>query len=297
MTIQGKYWMFNVVVDRSVDKGIVHRGIKRFFGKWIHVSDEPVPDSFNIILILSHRCSKPELYSADTVRVCIGKLNGFEIARLIEYGRAIIRLAVSWNGKTYLLSPGGLALEDYRVHPAFDLLIWRSDEAAWILEELGVRTGSNPLLYKRFGGEYMVYSGPRITARLRIGDQGIDIAGEQVGGYTLGNSLEAFINENKPVLERYLSITYRFLESLGEPDRVVVSFSGGKDSLVVLDIAINHYGRDMIDVIYVDTGVDFPWTRKYIDRVEEFYGVEVRRVRAKVLEEISRHGLPSRNNR
>jgi phosphoadenosine phosphosulfate reductase len=55
-------------------------------------------------------------------------------------------------------------------------------------------------------------------------------------------------------------------------DNTVVSFSGGKDSLVALDLA---YRLGLRKAVFCDTSIEFPETNVYVDEVADFYGIEI----------------------
>lgn len=286
--------MFHVV-PVNIDFDLVVNSISRFYGRWVKVSREPSSFSYNVLL---EKCSgNVEFYDINTVRICIDKETPYSIARAIEFGRAWIRQAISWDGRTYRLFMSYSRLEDYEVHPAYDLFIWRSGFEQEVLKSIGLKSGLNPLIHKRFGGEYIIYSGSKPTAKLHILDEGFIFKGEQLSIDLVDNDLGLFIESNKPILHRHIIIVRKFLDSLGEPDIVVVSFSGGKDSLVTLDLAVKHFGNDMVRGVYVDTGVDFDETRKYVGTVAEKIGIEIEYVYAPVKELVSRHGFPSKKNR
>lgn len=77
---------------------------------------------------------------------------------------------------------------------------------------------------------------------------------------------------------------------------VAVSFSGGKDSLVALDLA---YRVGIKRVVFCDTSIEFEETVQYVKRVEQFYGIKIDVVSAPVsffsLTDIV--GIPSRRMR
>lgn len=75
--------------------------------------------------------------------------------------------------------------------------------------------------------------------------------------------------------------------------KVAVSFSGGKDSLVALDLAFRVGIRK---VVFCDTSIEFDETKEFVKHVEKFYGVVVDIVQAPVtfFELIKHVGLPSR---
>jgi phosphoadenosine phosphosulfate reductase len=56
-----------------------------------------------------------------------------------------------------------------------------------------------------------------------------------------------------------------------------VSFSGGKDSLVTLDLALR---VGISNVVFCDTTLEFEETLKYVETVEEYYGISITRIKA-----------------
>lgn len=78
--------------------------------------------------------------------------------------------------------------------------------------------------------------------------------------------------------------------------KLVVSFSGGKDSLVALDLA---YRVGIRRAVFCDTTVEFPETLEYIEEIEDFYGINIDTVRSRVsfFEMTEKIGIPSRRSR
>lgn len=71
---------------------------------------------------------------------------------------------------------------------------------------------------------------------------------------------------------------------------VAISFSGGKDSRVLLDIARNHWrGHKDIKAVYVDTGLEYPEIRQF---VKTFDDVEIIRPKMRFDEVIKKYGYP-----
>lgn len=67
----------------------------------------------------------------------------------------------------------------------------------------------------------------------------------------------------------------------------VVSFSGGKDSLATLLIALERCPRDDVIVITCDTGHEHEYTYAYLDYIEQRLGVEIIRLKADFSERIA----------
>lgn len=71
---------------------------------------------------------------------------------------------------------------------------------------------------------------------------------------------------------------------------VAVSFSGGKDSTVLLDIARNHWrGHNDIKAVFIDTGLEYPEIRQF---VKTFDNVETLRPKMRFDEVIKQYGYP-----
>ena len=71
---------------------------------------------------------------------------------------------------------------------------------------------------------------------------------------------------------------------------VAVSFSGGKDSTVLLDIARNHWrGHKDIEAVYVDTGLEYPEIWQF---VKTFENVTILRPKMRFDEVIKKYGYP-----
>lgn len=71
---------------------------------------------------------------------------------------------------------------------------------------------------------------------------------------------------------------------------VAVSFSGGKDSTVLLDIARNHWrGHQDIKAVFVDTGLEYPGIKQF---VKTFDNVDIIRTKMRFDEVIKTYGYP-----
>jgi phosphoadenosine phosphosulfate reductase len=77
---------------------------------------------------------------------------------------------------------------------------------------------------------------------------------------------------------------------------VYVSFSGGKDSLVVLDLALR---VGISNVVFCDTTLEFDETLEYIEKIESFYGIDIKTIKApsNFFDLVDRICIPSRKCR
>jgi len=79
-------------------------------------------------------------------------------------------------------------------------------------------------------------------------------------------------------------------------DNLAISFSGGKDSLVVLDLA---YRMGFRKAVFADTTIEFEETKQFIGLIESLYCLKIDVVRAPVdfFEMVNHVGVPSRRLR
>lgn len=82
------------------------------------------------------------------------------------------------------------------------------------------------------------------------------------------------------VQEAFLKHYHKFH---GDYQKIMVSISGGSDSDVMLDM-IERIGYEPGTVKYVffDTGIEFDATKRHITELEERYGIDIDRQRAKM---------------
>lgn len=93
-------------------------------------------------------------------------------------------------------------------------------------------------------------------------------------------------------LERKIEMTAERIDGWYQhyDGNVAVSFSGGKDSIVLLDIARNHWrGHQDIKAVFVDTGLEYPEIRQF---VKTFDNVDIIRSAMRFDEVIKKYGYP-----
>ncbi len=91
-----------------------------------------------------------------------------------------------------------------------------------------------------------------------------------------GQSWDDAIKANREALEKAVHDAHRFIRNVSSTTSskpVCVSYSGGKDSLAVMQLAIEC--MDDFSIIFADTGLEFPETIENVHRVVEHYGKEL----------------------
>ncbi len=294
------YWMYRLVAPPGIRKHLL-RVVKRFYGSWLHLSGEPHEYSYNIVLEDS---GEQAIIHSDVSTVIARapwhSLRDTDIVALIERARAYFRNHVTWDhtSLSYRIDGVGGELPGLDPLPAYDVFLLRGHPARLVSDVAECSADTVFLAVKMYSGRHLVYSGPRPVAVLNIPDHGEAVEAKALGnGGCIALDINRVAEANHGTMNRLMDIARRFLHSLGDPDVVAVSFSGGKDSLVVLDLALEVFGRDRVKPIYVDTGVDLPSMASYIDTVEAFYGIRVTRVYAGVREAIASKGFPTVSNR
>lgn len=71
--------------------------------------------------------------------------------------------------------------------------------------------------------------------------------------------------------------------------KVYVSFSGGKDSTVLLDIIRNRMGYKDVPAVFVDTGLEYPEIREFVRTFENVVWLKPKKNFRQVIEE---YGYP-----
>ena len=98
------------------------------------------------------------------------------------------------------------------------------------------------------------------------------------------------VEKNKDILEKISQETIKkvyntYIEFQNKVDVFYVAFSGGKDSIVTLDIVQRALPHNEFKVLFGDTGMEFPDTYNAVDKVEEEcrqQGIEFIRAKSKL---------------
>lgn len=219
------------------------------------------------------------------------------IRKELEKGRAKIRLAAGWDpvDKAYVLSwHSGARLEGYSYSPAYDNFFIIGTSFKDIMDKLlNKEIGRNTLVLRKMGGEHVIYSGEKICATLHIPDHGCRPRGYVREVDAINVSLDKLLQVNNDVLRAFETVSKRFLERFRDKvDVVAVPWSGGKDSTSALLLALDVFGPKRVVAVYVDTGVDFPQNREYVENLAKKLSVRLEKVEASVRQGLVSEGLP-----
>ena len=226
-----------------------------------------------------------------------------EIYMAIEEGKAKFRLLVFWDdarrAHAHLRGPAPRLRIPIKIF--HDLYYAVGEMHRELLEEIfEIKVGANPLIVKLEHGVHEIFQGPEPAARVMIPDIGEPRLIGELGAEPVDHDLRACAEASRPALglmERFARLVFERAAEGYEYDRVIVPWSGGKDSTCALVLALLHFRREDVVPIYVDTGIDFPENLEYIDRVARMLGVSYEVAEAEVADEIERRGLPSLEDR
>lgn len=220
------------------------------------------------------------------------------LANEFNIARSKLRLLIKWSctESTYLLNRfKGVELERYEYNPAYDIFFGLGSKMREILSVfLGNSLCMNPLVVRRFGGEHYVYCGRDLVGILEVPDEGIRPSGKFLKKIDIEEiDIDKLVKANNNILDIFERISLKFLRSYREwADVIIVPWSGGKDSTTTLMLALNAFPRDRIVVVNVDTGVEFPWTIEYINKLSSSLKINVYRVYAGIDKAILVDGKP-----
>ncbi len=206
----------------------------------------------------------------------------------IEEAKARQRLSVYWRGR-YLYSRGGPMVE-IPVSPRGDIFVFMHRHR--VIGGLGI---GDYLVYRVEENHY-VLSGPRVAGSFSVPEKYREImySGEPAARV----SLESLVADNEYEIYRWeYGPVEAFMESLGDPELVLVPWSGGKDSTTLLYIATRIYGAERVVAVTAEMDYDFPDTRLFIEEVADKLGIQLVTVPVNLKPHIPSRGLPMANDR
>ncbi len=223
------------------------------------------------------------------------------LASIIAKAKAIIRTETWWD-HTFIITRGkGTPL--YRIGDLYtpetdSFLLWgKGLERLLSYTGYSLRTEPNSVgvLFKHTQGKHRLYLNSRTHIDILLPK---DSRQPETGEDPINNppirtltSLEEMLRQNTSLI-RLLEEHSLGLLSNTERRRAIVPVSGGKDSTASLLLAVKYYGPENVTAVYVDTGIDFPINKEYVENIASRLGVELIIAKAGVDSGLTREGLP-----
>ncbi len=323
--------MFRFIVRSKRDADAVRAVVKRFYGDWdidivtLHgarsvedvssrLKELLLENKYNIVLLGREDRKVVEVLEdqvpVNTVvhMVPRARIRNTRLEHLyheIEIARSKIRLKATWieDARIYSITNNGIRLESYDYNPAYDVFLGVGEWFKKHIERIiNGSIGNNPLIVRQMGGKHYIYNGPHIYAELLIPDEGLMPRGRLLndGFNPIDIDIDEMIKHNADALNIHEKISLSILEHFkNNVDAVIVPWSGGKDSTAALLLAIKIFGRKIVKPVYVDTGVDFPWIREYLDKVAKELGIDYSIEYAGIDKELisGKREMPTHDNR
>ncbi len=274
------------------------RGVRGYEETVKGIMDNAADDKYNIVLLDRGHAQCAEELEAELPRNTVLRViprrdirntRPEHLYREIEAAKNRQRLQLYLYGGKYDLGRRGRRVAEE---------LWDSDDLFILRHRIPIVKGmpvGDYLVYKR-ELDHIVLGGdkPAGTFSIPYEKTSLEYRGEQPQGL----DTKAFIEENTDVVRRYeITVVKKFLEQFEDYERILVPWSGGKDSTMVLYLAMDVFGKDRITAVTADMDYDFRETRRYIEEAEERLGVEVVHVPVNLKPHIPGNGLPSHSNR
>lgn len=152
------------------------------------------------------------------------------------------------------------------------------DECIIIRDSMGNRKPNDVLGtgLAKMDGQEMIESSHGVGVKSR-GSRDLDYK-----DLSMSRDWDDVLRANRKHLEDKVEEAIGFMENLSEDKDlpIGVMFSGGKDSLAVLLLSLNLFNKDDFDIIFNDTGIEFPETFEYIEEIEQEIDKEIERAEA-----------------
>ena len=204
------------------------------------------------------------------------------INSLLSRARAIFRMRTLWKD-SYILSgwKDGEPME-LPIEPYGDIFFLYGRGASHALDILGITVNNEAnretilLAVKLARGLHYIYSGSTPIGEINMTNYGLLPKGKHYDDINIVKiNKNNIIDKNKQIIEILVKESTSYLEKIASYDRIIVPVSGGKDSAAALLLALEKFERDMISIIYIDTGIDFEENKEYVGRLADKFGVEL----------------------
>lgn len=221
------------------------------------------------------------------------------ISHSIDKGRAIIRAGLSFINSSYIFafSENHGVLRNF--HPEMDNFLVLNDSSATIASEItGVPVKPPIIVYKYGEGIHEFYKCDKLIAVARFEMRNTRIL-EKIDSEVSCKENRDLLASNRSIIKAMDLFFRQFLErNVSEQiEKIVIPWSGGKDSTAVLIAATKLFGRNRVIALFSDTGVEFPETLEYIEKVASHLGINLHIEKAGLDEAIKHRGLPRLGDR
>ncbi|EHP83378.1 phosphoadenosine phosphosulfate reductase domain-containing protein [Methanotorris formicicus] len=108
------------------------------------------------------------------------------------------------------------------------------------------------------------------------------------------------VKANEDVIRRFEENSVGFMRNTAKKMNlpITVAYSGGKDSLTVLLLALKAFDREEFNVLFTDTGLEFEETLKNVDIVQKTYNIRlIKEESNEFWEKLEEYGPPGRDYR
>ncbi|MCD6208939.1 MAG: phosphoadenosine phosphosulfate reductase family protein [Thermoproteales archaeon] len=220
----------------------------------------------------------------------------------LEKARATLRLKIRWNSIYNAYELGKMPnLREYELMPYNDIffdLTGAYIELMQTPDREKTRNGEVYLVQRALGGLHRLYQGEKLLYKITIPDALCSIKWEKIEDEGEHAELYNTLKVNKKMLELYEQISLSLLDSAGSFDKIIVPWSGGKDSTAALLLALKKYGRKKVTAVYVNTLVDFPENEEYIEKTAKQLSIKLIKTVADLKTKIRQGALlPTHENR
>ncbi|NPA69292.1 MAG: phosphoadenosine phosphosulfate reductase family protein [Crenarchaeota archaeon] len=325
--------LITILVRAKKDRDVIRHVVEYYYKDWSSmISIETLegardPDKviekvrelknrYIIVLLGREECEGVENLVDDRPNVSIVRLRTSKVRNMrplelfvnIEKGKADMRLRVSWieKPKLYVLGFSKSFKRSRRLisrlHPLYDVYLCLGRCVNELLNMLNIDFESNCLLIvKRVHDEHDVYVCGRRAFELIIPENDRPYARSV---RSIKDRCIIDINESiklsyvfLKVHEEICKIILRKAFEISNCDKVIVPWSGGKDSTACLLLALKTFGKDIVCPIYVDMGLEYELNRLYVKYVSEILKVDPIVENVDLSDHIDVRGLPTHDSR
>ncbi|NPB00932.1 MAG: phosphoadenosine phosphosulfate reductase family protein [Crenarchaeota archaeon] len=325
--------IITILVRAKKDRDVVRHVVEHYYKDWENMIDietlegardadkiiekiRTLKNRYIIVLLGREECKGAEEASYDRPNVSIVRLRTSKVRNMrplelfvnIEKGKADMRLRVFWIGshKLYVLGYSRYSRRSRRIvtrlHPLYDIYLCLERCVDEILRIPKLDLDTNCLLVlKRVHDEHDIYVCGRRALELIIPENDAPYA----------RSIRNLVDKCIVDIGESIKISYSFLmihENICKTilrrayeeedyDKVIVPWSGGKDSTACLILALKTFGKDVVCPIYVDTGLDYNLNRLYINYVSNLLKVDTIIEKIDISDYIDVRGLPTHDSR